>query len=152
MWKCPILLHPALVPYNVLLLGVKNHLLIIAKSPTLLLQKWCFFIFKFEFSLSLCIPTTICLLFGPRNDGVLLWCLWQEKVTYILGPNLNIESLLRYFLCYPIKHPPSNSTLGALFSNLLTHKAIKANENINMSFQYIVSFHEGSGCRVSSGI
>jgi hypothetical protein len=59
-----------------------------------------------------------------------------ERATYTLGPNLNIESLLRYFLCYTIKHAPSNSALGTLFSNSLTRKVIKANENIDMSFQY----------------
>lgn len=66
-----------------------------------------------------------------------------ERATYTLGPNLKIESLLRYFLCYAIKHPPSNSALGTLFSNSLTRKVIKANENIDMSFQYTGFFSPG---------
>lgn len=77
-----------------------------------------------------------------------------ERATYILEPNLKRESLLRYFLCYTIKHPVSKRALGTLFSNLLTRKVITANENINMSFQRMVSSHrhEGSGYRVPSGV
>ena len=65
-----------------------------------------------------------------------------ERATYTLGPNLNIESLLRCFLCYAIKHPPSNGALGTSLSNSLTRKVIKANENIDTTFQYTVSSHQ----------
>lgn len=77
-----------------------------------------------------------------------------ERATYTLGPNLNIESLLRYFLCYTIKHAPSNSALGTLFSNSLTRKVIKANENIDMSFQYTGFLSPGMNLdiRVPSGV
>ena len=43
-----------------------------------------------------------------------------ERATYTLGPNLNIESLLRYFLCYTIKHLQNGPEVSLFASGLGT--------------------------------